>query len=249
MYKFTENLNKVNKIITIGGRYVEEAKLRHELKYYINYSDYLAIRSRLCVVARKDAHVGPSGTYLIRSIYFDNYNDKALREKIDGVNLREKFRIRYYNKDTSRIMLEKKSKICGKCKKQKAFLSKEQCQAIVDGNAESLKESKDPLLIELYSKMTMQQMRPRVIVDYEREAYIYPQGNVRITFDTNIKTGLYSKDFLNPEVPMIAAGDNQTMILEVKYDEYLPEIIQMAIQMGNRSQSAFSKYAACRIYG
>lgn len=228
---------------------MEEMKLRHELKYYINYSDYLTIRSRLCAVARKDAHVGSSGTYLIRSLYFDNYNDKALREKIDGVNLREKFRIRYYNKDTSRIMLEKKSKDHGMCKKQQALLTKEQCRAIVDGKAEILKESKDSLLLELYSKMTTQQLKPRVIVDYEREPFIYQLGNVRITFDFNIRTGLYSKDFLNPEVPMIAAGDNHTMILEVKFDEYLPEIIQMAIQLGNRSQSAFSKYAACRIYG
>lgn len=228
---------------------MNEMKLRHELKYYIDYSDYLAIRTRLRAVAQLDPHVGSTGTYFIRSLYFDNYNDKALREKIDGVNIREKFRIRYYNKDTSRITLEKKSKIHGMCKKQQAPMSKEQCQALMDGRLEVLKENKDPLLMELYTKMNTQMMRPRVIVDYIREPYIYQQGNVRITFDSQIKTGIYSKDFLNPDVPTVFAGEQGTIILEVKFDEYLPEVIQMAVQIGNRSQSAFSKYAACRMYG
>ena len=228
---------------------MNEMKFRHELKFYIDYSDYLAIRSRLRAVAKLDPHVGPTGTYFIRSLYFDNYNDKALREKIDGVNVREKFRIRYYNHDTSRITLEKKRKIHGLCKKQQAPLTKELCQELVNGNLSILKESGDPLLLELYSKMNTQQMKPRVIVDYIREPYIYEQGNVRITFDSNIKTGLYSKDFLNPEVPTVSAGEQGTIILEVKFDEYLPEVIQMAIQLGNRSQTAFSKYAVSRMYG
>lgn len=228
---------------------MNDMKLRHELKFYIDYSDYLAIRSRLRAVAKLDPHVGPSGTYFIRSLYFDNYNDKALREKIDGVNVREKFRIRYYNQDTSRITLEKKSKIHGMCKKQQASLTKEQCQGLIDGNLSILKVSSDPLLVELYSKMNTEQLRPRVIVDYVREPYIYEQGNVRITFDSGIKSGLYNRDFFDQELPTIVAGDLGTIILEVKFDQYLPEIIQMAVQLGNQSQSAFSKYAACRMYG
>lgn len=228
---------------------MNEMKFRHELKFYIDYSDYLSIRSRLRAVAKLDPHVGSSGTYFIRSLYFDNYDDKALREKIDGVNIREKFRIRYYNKDTSRITLEKKSKVHGMCKKQQALLTKEQCHELIDGNLLVLKESGDPLLLELYSKMYTQQIKPRVIVDYFREPYIYEHGNVRITFDSDIKTGLYSKDFLNPEVPTIYAGEQGTIILEVKFDEYLPEVIQMAVQLGNRSQTAFSKYAVSRMYG
>ena len=228
---------------------MNDMKLRHELKFYIDYSDYLAIRSRLRAIAKLDPHVGPSGTYFIRSLYFDNYNDKALREKIDGVNVREKFRIRYYNQDTSRIMLEKKSKIHGMCKKQQASLTKEQCQGLIDGNLSTIRDSNDPLLLELYNKINTQQLKPRVIVDYVREPYIYEHGNVRITFDSGLKTGLYSRNFFGSELPTIAAGDQGTIILEVKFDEYLPEIIQMAIQIGDRSQSAFSKYAACRMYG
>jgi len=86
---------------------VNDLVLRHELKHHINYLDYVAIRNRLQVVAKQDANVGEDGTYQIRSLYFDNYQDKALREKIDGVNNREKFRIRYYNDDFSYIKLEK----------------------------------------------------------------------------------------------------------------------------------------------
>lgn len=228
---------------------MNEQKRRHELKYYVTYSDYLAIRSRLRAVAKSDPHVGAEGTYHIRSLYFDNYNDKALREKIDGVNLREKFRIRYYNHNTSRITLEKKSKIHGLCQKQQSPITTDQCNAILDGRLEEIKESPELLLLELYAKMNTQLIRPRVIVDYVREPYVYGMGNVRITFDSQIQTGLYNKDFLNPEVPMITAGDIGTIIMEVKFDDYLPEVIQMAVQLGSQGQSAFSKYAACRMFG
>ena len=228
---------------------MNDLKLRHELKFYIDYSDYLAIRTRLRAIAKLDPNVSEDGTYFIRSLYFDNYRDKALREKIDGVNVREKFRIRYYNHDTSRITLEKKSKIHGMCKKVQTPVSIEQCQALVDGDLSRIKDSNDPLLIELYRKMLDQRIIPRVIVDYIREPYIYEYGNVRITFDSKIRTGLYSKQFLSSDVPMIDAGDNGTIIMEVKFDEYLPEVIQLAVQIGNRSQTAFSKYAACRMYG
>lgn len=228
---------------------MEEIVFRHELKYEITYSDYLAIRSRLRNIATLDAHVGPTGTYKIRSLYFDNYTDKALREKLDGLNVREKFRIRYYNDDTSRITLEKKSKVHGMCRKEQARITKEECEAMFVGQWEVLQRHSNPLIQELYQKIKIQQMKPRVIVDYIREPYIYELGNVRVTFDSQIKTGLYSMDFLNPDVPMIDAGTERTMILEVKYDEYLPEIIQMAIQFATTSQRSFSKYAMSRMYG
>ena len=227
---------------------MKEGKLRHELKYFITYSDYLAIRTRLRAIAKPDVNTSPSGNYFIRSLYFDNFYDKALREKIDGVNIREKFRIRYYNNDCSYIILEKKSKIHGLCKKQQTVITKEQCQSIIDGDFSVLNHSSDSLLKELYVKMNTQQMRPKVIVDYVREPYIYELGNVRVTLDSNIRTGIYNKDFLNENVPTIYTNAG-TIILEVKYDEFLPEIIQQAVQIGTTSQTAFSKYAACRMYG
>lgn len=220
---------------------------RHEWKHEINLSDMLTIRQRLRAVAQIDKHT-VNGAYNIRSLYFDNLSDKALREKLDGVDKREKFRLRYYNGDTSLIHLEKKSKLGGLGTKESAVLTKENAQAILDGDYTWMAHKEDPLINELYFKMTTQQLRPKTIVDYTREPYIFAAGNVRITLDYNIRTGLLCTDFLNPECVTIPAGD-APIILEVKWDSYLPDIIRDAIQLGSRHPCAFSKYAACRIYG
>ena len=220
---------------------------RHEWKHEINYADLLTIRQRLQAVAEPDPHA-KEGRYLIRSLYFDNAKDKALREKIDGVNMREKFRIRFYNKDPSVIHLEKKSKRNGLGTKYSAALTAEEAQSIVDGRLEWMMESNRPLVQELYCKMQYQGLEPKTIVDYTREPYIYRPGNVRVTFDYDIRTGLSSTDFLNPDCVTIPAGDSG-IILEVKWDEFLPSIIRAAVWMPGRRETAFSKYAQCRIYG
>jgi hypothetical protein len=220
---------------------------RHEWKHEINASDLIALRQRLRAVAYPDPHA-VNGRYLIRSLYFDNAADKALREKLDGVSRREKFRIRYYNGDTSIIHLEKKSKLGGLGNKQSATLTAIQAQAIVDGDLDWMLENSQPLVRELYSKMRTQGLRPKTIVDYTREPFVYPAGNVRVTFDYNIRTGLYCTDFLKPDCVTIPAGD-APIILEVKWDAYLPDIIRDAVQLEGRRVSAFSKYAQCRIYG
>lgn len=220
---------------------------RHEWKHEINLADLYAIKARLHAIARGDPHA-IDGKYHIRSLYFDNRNDKALREKIDGVNRREKFRIRYYNGDTSLIKLEKKSKVNGLETKYSASLTREEAQKIVDGDIDFLMESKDALHNELYCKMHYQGLRPVTIVDYTREPFIYGPGNVRVTFDYDIHTGLGCTDFLNPNCVTIPAGD-PIIIMEVKWDEFLPSIIKHAVQMPGRRVTAFSKYAQCRIYG
>ena len=226
----------------------EDIRYRHELKHEINYMDMLNIRQRLRAFASFDPHA-PDGHYHIRSLYFDNLSDKALKEKIDGVNCREKFRIRYYNGDTSYINLEKKSKLNGLGTKYSARLSAEQSQAIVDGDTDWMKDSFDPLITELYLKMTYQGLKPKTIVDYEREPYIFGPGNVRVTFDYDIRTGLTCTDFLNPDTPTINAGADSPIVMEVKWDDYLPDIIKAAVQTPGRRAAAFSKYALCRVYG
>ena len=207
----------------------------------------MVIRQRLRAVAEPDPHA-KEGKYLIRSLYFDNAKDKALREIIDGVNMREKFRIRYYNKDTSVIHLEKKSKRNGLGTKYSAGLTSEEAQAIVDGRLDWMMESDRPLVQELYCKMQYQGLKPKTIVDYMREPYIYLPGNVRVTFDYDIRTGLSSTDFLNPDCITVPAGESG-IILEVKWDEFLPDIIRDAVWVPGRRETAFSKYAQCRIYG
>lgn len=220
---------------------------RHEWKHEINYSDMIILRQRLKAVMKPDKNA-VDGKYFIRSLYFDNISDKALREKIDGVNCREKFRIRYYNGDTSLIHLEKKSKINGLGNKQSTNLSAEEAQKIVDGDLDWMIDCDRPLLQELYSKMKSQGLRPKTIVDYTREPFIFSAGNVRVTLDYDIRTGLYCTDFLNPDCITIPAG-NAPIILEVKWDEFLPSVIRDIVQLESRRTAAFSKYAVCRIYG
>lgn len=222
-------------------------KYRHELKHEIGYGDMLALRSRLSAVAKCDLHA-VGGKYFIRSLYFDTFSDNALREKIDGVNVREKFRIRYYNNDTSFIALEKKSKINGLCLKETARLSVWQAQSIVDGDCVWMANSDGKLICELYSKMKTRGLEPKTIVDYTREAFTFPAGNVRVTLDYDIRTGLGCTDFLNPDCVTVPAGE-KSIILEVKWDEFLPDIIKDAVQLPDCRSGAFSKYAVSRIYG
>ena len=220
---------------------------RHEWKIEITYADMIAIRQRLRAVAQPDEHA-IDGRYWIRSLYFDNQADKALREKLDGVDMREKFRIRYYNGDAAVIHLEKKSKRNGLCSMQSAELTAAEAQSIVDGDWTWMLSSGRPLVRELYSKMNAQGLRPRTIVDYMREPFVYTPGNVRVTLDYDIRTGLGCTDFLNPGCITVPAGD-APIILEVKWDTFLPDIIRDAVQLSGRRAGAFSKYAACRIYG
>ena len=221
-------------------------KFRHEWKHSINQGDMIILRQRLGAIMKPDNHA-VDGKYFIRSLYFDTPADTALREKIDGVNKREKFRIRFYNFDSSVIHLEKKSKINSLGNKQSTSLTEDEVIKIINGDIGWMKESDDELIRELHHKMTVQQLKPKTIVDYWREPFVYPAGNVRVTIDYDIRTGLSSTDFFSKELPTVSVPDNP-IILEVKWDEFLPEIIKKAIQLGDRRSSAFSKYASCRTY-
>lgn len=220
---------------------------RHEWKIEINTADLLALRSRLRVLMEPDEHA-VNGRYRIRSLYFDTPTDRALREKIDGVNRREKFRIRYYNGDTGLVNLEKKSKLNGLCNKQTVQITTAQAQAIAEGNIPQIGQDAPPLLQELRCKMKTEGLRPKVVVDYIREPFVYGPGNVRVTFDYGIRTGLRCTDFLNADLVTVPAGD-APILMEVKWDAFLPDVIRDAVQMTGRRASAFSKYAQSRIYG
>lgn len=224
-----------------------KTKYRREWKFEITYGDTLTLRGRLSRIAKRDSHT-VNGKYEIRSLYFDTPTDKALREKTDGVNIREKFRIRYYNGDLSFIRLEKKSKINGLSKKESALLSVESVRSILSGAYGDLVRNDQPLVTEFYSKIAGGLLRPKTIVDYTREPFVFAPGNVRITLDYNIRSGLQNTDFLNPDVLTVPVP-NAPIILEVKWDDYLPDVVRDAIQLENLRAGAFSKYAACRTYG
>lgn len=223
---------------------------RHELKYRIGYLQYIELKSRLRAVMHSDLHAGTDGKYLIRSIYFDNYMDKALQEKVDGIPVREKFRIRYYNDDLSYISLEKKMKNNNLCMKLDAEITKEQCRDLLEGRLNWMRGHPSELIQELYAKMHYQMLRPRVLVSYIREPYIYEAGNVRVTFDSDIRTTLYHRHFLEKDVSDISTAEQvQDMVLEVKFDAFLPTVIRNILQIGTIRQQAFSKYEACRRFG
>ena len=231
---------------------------RHELKHYINAADYAQIRARLRIVAKLDENAGEGGIYKVRSLYFDNYADKAVVEKLSGLSRREKFRLRYYNDNRSFIRLERKSKVNRQSFKESAVVTMEQCEALLTGDYYCLKsaeplltvncdcqKSAEPLLVEFYTKIRYQHLRPKSIVDYNREAYTYRAGNVRVTFDSNIRTSGSVKGFLNPKLATIPAAD--AIIMEVKYDGFLPDIIRDIVKIGNRNQTEFSKYVVARL--
>ena len=220
-------------------------QLRHELKHEISMSDMIAIRQRMRAIAKSDPHA-IDGKYFIRSLYFDTPEDRALIEKQSGISQRQKFRIRYYNYDTSVINLEKKLKSGGLGCKISAGLDVKQAEKIVNGDTSWMMDSDNELIRELYSLMVSDRLGPKTIVDYTREPFIYGPGNVRVTLDYNIRTGLHLTDFLNTECVTVSASFG-TCIMEVKWDDYLPYIIRDAVRLPHSRTGSFSKYEACRL--
>jgi len=196
-------------------------------------------------VAKPDKNAGEDGIYKVRSLYFDNYADKAVVEKLSGLSRREKFRLRYYDGDTTFIRLERKSRANRLAFKESAVISAKQCEDLIAGDYSCLKSFDEPLMMELYTKIRYQNLRPRSIIDYDREAYTYRAGNVRITFDSDIRTSNSVVGFLDPKLVTIPATG--AIVLEVKYDGFLPDIIRDIVHIGNRNQTEFSKYVVARL--
>lgn len=219
---------------------------RHEWKIALDPGDLFVLRQRLRAVMQPDAHA-VDGRYRIRSLYFDTPEDRALREKLDGVSRREKFRIRYYNGDTGFIQLEKKCKRGGLGWKEQTQLTERQARDIAAERFNAVDPGGDALLGELCRKARAERLRAKTIVDYTREPFVYGPGNVRVTLDEDIRTGLSCVDFLDLDCVTVPAPDARPL-MEVKWDAFLPDIIRDAVQLPGRQVGAFSKYAACRMY-
>jgi len=223
-------------------------KYRHELKYEITQAQLLMLKNRINHLIPPDSHAGPTGAYTIRSLYFDDQYDRCLRENEDGTDPREKFRIRIYNHSPERITLECKRKERGKTHKTSCPLTVEQTRQLMQGKPLGDIASQPPLLQKLTMQMLTRRLKPVVIVEYERIPYVYKNGNVRITLDTNISSSSAVEKFLDeviPKRPVLPVGQQ---LLEVKYDEYLPDFIYRNLQLHSLRQTAFSKYYICRKY-
>lgn len=222
-------------------------KYRHELKQIISPAEAAMLRRRLDAVMQRDEH-SALGSYTISSLYFDNMCDKALREKLNGNARREKFRLRYYNGDTEHIWLEKKSKINSLCLKERSVISRAEAREIILSGAQWHPEKPDELSTELSAKMAVHGLRAKTVVEYEREAFVYPAGNVRVTLDGGLRMSRRPDEFLQSDRLMIPSRQ-QGIVLEVKWDEFLPDVIRGVVQPGSARTESFSKYAACRVYG
>ena len=230
---------------TIGM--TEPLSLRHEVKHQISPQEDLVLASRLRKLFPRDGHAGPDGSYRVTSLYFDTPYDVALREKLDGVDRREKFRLRYYGKDPAWVKLEKKYKINGLCGKRSVRLTLDEAERLLSRETAFLLERGEPLLSELYHKLRGTLLRPRTVVCYDREAFLYAPGNVRVTLDRNLCTCGDSVGFLSPGLHPLKPLDALT-VLEVKYDAFLPDLVRLAVQTPDRRAGACSKYALCRRY-
>ncbi len=231
----------------IGGDFLN--KYRHEVKVSINSFDKEVLSSRLSYTLKKDKHLGENGFYKVRSLYFDDIHDTSLKEKLNGIIYREKYRIRTYDNSVSIIRLEKKVKNNTLGYKESALLTLDECKNIINGNYHFLKDRSEMVCKQLYVKMRTDMFKPKTIIEYDREAYIWDPGRVRITIDSNVRTGISSVDFLDFDVPMINIVNNNTAILEIKYDNYLPSHISNLLQINSRQKAAISKYVLGRRFG
>ncbi|HPU63928.1 MAG TPA: polyphosphate polymerase domain-containing protein [Mobilitalea sp.] len=221
-------------------------KLRHEYKYYINTFVYHEIRERLRQVLHKDSNMKDDEGYLISSLYFDDVFNSAEYEKINGTRFRKKYRIRLYNHDDSLIKLECKIKFNNYISKEGAVLTRQEYDSILKGDYEFLISRNEDICKKIYSEFTANMLRPVTVVEYLREAYVHELGNVRITFDKNISASIGSLDVFDPDYETVKVPLQGMMVMEVKYDDYIPDYIRKIIHSGQMVGCAISKYIMCR---
>ena len=234
------------KHITRLKQVAKKIKFRHELKYIMDVSDVALLRPKLSSLLLADSNAGPGGVYKIRSLYFDDYWGSAYADKVDGVNLRCKYRIRCYNDKDDYICLERKLKNGQYIAKQSARLTRAQTEAIINGRYDFLLEDGQPLSREFYYECVSNVMRPRVIVDYEREPYVFEGGDVRITFDMNVRASVLGFSIFDPRLPSIPVLPPAHLILEVKFTDFLPGVIRKLLPGRGAAETSFSKFVlAC----
>ena len=220
-------------------------KYRHEFKYQCSVAQLEIIKSRVKSFMKPDPHTS-NGEYSIRSMYFDNYANRCFFENENGTDLREKYRIRIYNASDQRISLECKRKERSKTYKTSCLITKEQFETIMEGgDFHELLEL--PVLLRKFIVLIKTQMfHPVVIVEYERTPYVYRDGNVRVTLDRNIRSSATFDCFFSLKLPTRQILPHGQHLLEVKYDEFLPDFIKESLQTDSLQQTTFSKYYLCR---
>ena len=219
---------------------------RNEWKYLVTDADLAVLGGRLKALLAADSHQ-KGGAYAIRSLYLDDVDNSCLRENEAGVDDRKKYRLRLYNADPSRIRLEIKEKLRGRTRKSGCLVNEEECRGIMVGRRPAIGAGTPAPRNLLSVAMASRGMAPRVIVEYERTAFVNRSGNVRITFDRNIGASNRVGAFLEPRVPLTPILPPGVHVLEVKFDEFLPDYVAQALELGRLRQTAFSKYYLSRL--
>lgn len=221
---------------------------RHEYKYLISRADAELLKLRLPHIMERDPHAGETGQYTIRSLYFDDFANTAYYDKVDGVNYRAKYRIRFYNYDSSILKLEKKEKNGNLTRKTAQTITKRDAQALEFAMSAGCPDTKEGLVEELRLQFVSQGLRPRALVDYDRTPFICRDGNTRITLDENVRTRPYIAHLFASPRAMIPVMDADQVILEVKFDDFLPGYLATALADIPKVNMAISKFAMCMSY-
>lgn len=219
---------------------------RYEKKYIINNLQKEQLKHRLSPIMDLDPILNGRKFYRIRSLYFDDYCDTSLNQVINGISERYKYRIRFYNFNTEYIVLEKKYKINNMTKKEGCTLTKEQVIDIINGKINISKDNSN-LLNELYLMMRTRLLKPIIIIDYDRIPYVYNAGCVRVTFDYNLSCSYDIKRVFDSNIARIPLMEKNSMILEIKYNNFIPDFIRYSLQLNELSRTSYSKYGNGRL--
>lgn len=227
---------------------MKQTRYRHEYKYPLTQGQVLIEDAKISALMSKDIHAAGKGFYNIRSLYFDDYENTCYMENENGVDNREKYRIRIYNHNPERISLEVKQKIRGMTRKTSCPLSREQCLQLMEGLIPDKITPAQQALHKLSYLMAVRLMRPVVIVDYDRVPYVYRQNdaNVRVTFDSNIQSVKNVHSFLDQSVAGRGVLPVGHALMEVKFDSFLPDEVHGLLMLDSLTASTFSKYYLCR---
>lgn len=219
---------------------------RNELKYYISQLEYLVLAEKLQHLLKPDPHSTPKKGYFIRSLYFDSHDDECLYEKQSGDQYRSKYRMRIYDTNSQTVKFEIKNKANNQIYKETATISKASAQKIIKGDYAELLTYNNPILNKIYIKFTSKHYRPKVIIDYTRDAYVFDFFNVRITFDKNLHSNNTDFDIFSTNLQTIPVILEGKQIMEIKYETELPEFIRRTIQLDACERMAISKYTLGR---
>ncbi|WP_461205059.1 polyphosphate polymerase domain-containing protein [Clostridium sp. DL1XJH146] len=221
-------------------------KLRHEHKYLLDYGTYLQIRNNLQKLMKLDEHTLDGEGYHIRSLYFDDIDNSALMEKSSGIQVRKKYRIRIYNYSHKTIKLEIKEKYGDYTNKLASKISKEEYEKIISSDISSLAFSNDNVKEKYYSEIRNKLLKPKVIVDYHREAYILPYNDIRITFDKNLSAARPCQNIFTDKLYSKRLPEDYSLIMEIKYNNFLPGHIKKMLEAYSLTRLSVSKYLLCR---